>query len=157
MDVQYYNNFIDSIVTTFSSALGSKPYRSGDFKKVTGHIRNPDALMGILTFSGSLLGAMLITFEEETVCNIYNALMYEETSEVDEDVKDAITEFLCMVGNGAKSIFADDQLHFDDPMVAYGSKIKFENEDNLVWLYVPMSVDKIGNFKVFIGLNGETV
>lgn len=151
MDVQNINAFTQVIVNTFETAVNAAPYRSGNFEKAEGDIRNSDDLMAIITFSGTLTGAVVLTFPDATAKKVYSALMFEEVTSLTNEVIEAFTEILNMVIGNAKAALPAQKLNFDEPMVATGKKVKFENSDNLSWLLVPMEFKDWGSFKLYIG------
>ena len=152
MDVKNVNAFTEVIVNTFETALNSKPFRCGDFTAQEGDIRNPDDLMCIITFSGSITGAILMTFPESTAKKVYAALMFEETKTLSDELQEAFKEILNMVVGNVKAALAGQQVEFDEPMTAAGKKIKFENTDKVKWLFIPMSFKEWGRFSLYIGI-----
>ncbi|OGV52257.1 MAG: hypothetical protein A2017_00665 [Lentisphaerae bacterium GWF2_44_16] len=152
MDVKNVNAFTEVIVSTFETAVNAAPFRCEDFQKMEGDVRNPDDLMCIITFSGSLTGAILLTFPEATAKKVYTALMFEEVEKLSDEVTEAFTEILNMVIGNVKATLSGHTLNFDTPMVAAGKKVKFENTDKLLWLLIPMAFKDWGKFSLFIGV-----
>lgn len=152
MDVKNVNSFTEVIVNTFETALNSKPFRCADFSVKEGDIRNPDDLMCIITFAGALTGAILLTFPEGTAKKVYAALMFEETKTLSEELQEAFKEMLNMVIGNVKAALAGQKVDFDEPMIAAGKKIKFENTDAVKWLFVPMAFKEWGKFTLYIGV-----
>jgi len=152
MDVKNVNAFTEVIVNTFETALNSKPFRCGDFSALDGDIRNPDDLMCIITFSGTLTGAIILTFPESTAKKVYAALMFEEAKSLSDELQEAFKEILNMVIGNVKAVISGQQIEFDEPMTAAGKKIKFENTDAVKWLLVPMSFKEWGHFSLYIGV-----
>ena len=152
MDVKNVNAFTEVIVNTFETALNSKPFRRSDFTVQEGDIRNPDDLMCIITFAGSLTGAIILTFPEATAKKVYAALMFEEAKKLSEELQEAFKEMLNMVIGNVKAALTGQQIEFDEPMTAAGKKIKFENTDNVKWLFIPMAFNEWGHFSLYIGV-----
>ncbi len=152
MDVKYINAFTEVITSTFDTAVNSKPFRHDEFRALDGDVRNPDDLMCIITFSGTLTGAVLLTFPEATAKKVYAGLMFEEIEKLTEEAQEAFAEILNMVIGNVKASLPDQKLDFDEPMVATGKKVKFENSDGFRWLQVPMAFKDWGQFSLFIGM-----
>lgn len=152
MNADRINAFTEVIINTFETSISQTPFRHGDFKRLTGDIRNPDDLMGIITFSGKQLGALLFTFPEDTAKKLYAALMFEEVESLENQVIDAYTEIFKLMIRNFGIIFQEENLHFDQPIVAAGRRLKFKNEDNLDWLFMPMAFKNLGRFNIFIGI-----
>ena len=49
-------------------------------------------------------------------------------------------------------LLKNETLQFDQPIVAAGRRLKFKNEDNVDWLFIPMAIKTLGRFNIFIGL-----
>ena len=151
MDIDHVNSFTEVIVNTLETSVSQTPFRHGEFKRLSGDIRNPDDLMGIITFSGKMVGALLFTFPEETAKKIYSALMFEEVDSLENQVIDAYTEIFKLMIRNFDIVFKNENLHFDQPIVAAGRRLKFKNEDQVDWLFVPMAFKNLGRFNIFIG------
>jgi|GEM_PF-3178325 len=152
MDIDRINSFTEVIVNTFETSVSQTPFRHGEFKRLEGDIRNPDDLMGIITFSGGMVGALLFTFPEETAKKIYSALMFEEVDSLENQVIDAYTEIFKLMIRNFDIVFKEQKLKFDQPIVAAGRRLKFKNEDQVDWLFVPMAFKNLGRFNIFIGV-----
>jgi len=152
MDIDQINSFTEVIINTFETSVSQTPFRRGEFKRLDGDIRNPDDLMGIITFSGKMVGALLFTFPEETAKRIYSALMFEEVDSLENQVIDAYTEIFKLMIRNFGVVFKDYNLNFDQPIVAAGRRLKFKNEDEVDWLFIPMAFKNLGKFNLFIGL-----
>jgi len=152
MDVKNVNAFTEVIVSTFETAVNVAPFRCGDFERLEGDIRNPDDLMCIITFSGTLTGTIIMTFPDKTAKKVYSALMFEEVDSLNDELIEAFTEILNMVIGNVKAALAGNKLDFDQPVVASGKKVKFENADGLIWLLIPMAFKDWGQFKLYIGI-----
>ncbi len=154
MNVDKINAITEVIVNTFETSVSQIPFRHGAFKRLSGDIRNPDDLMGIVTFSGSMVGAVIFTFPEETARRIYSALMFEEVDTLNEALVEAYTEIFKLMVRNFGTVLKNETIQFDQPIVAAGRRLKFKNEDNLDWLFIPMGFKTLGRFNLFIGLKG---
>lgn len=152
MDIDRINAFTEVIINTFETSVSQTPFRHGEFKRLSGDIRNPDDLMGIITFSGKMVGALLFTFPEDTAKKIYAALMFEEVESLENQVIDAYTEIFKLMIRNFNIVFETDNLRFDQPIVAAGRRLKFKNEDQVDWLFMPMAFKNLGRFNIFLGV-----
>lgn len=152
MNEDKVNAFTEVVINTFETSIHQTPFRHGDFKRLNGDIRNPDDLMGIITFSGKMFGAILFTFPEETARKIYSALMFEEVESLENQVIEAYNEIFKLMIRNFVIVFKEENLQFDQPIVAAGRRLKFKNEDQLDWLFLPMAFKSLGRFNIFIGL-----
>ncbi|MDD3118907.1 MAG: chemotaxis protein CheX [Victivallales bacterium] len=157
MDVEKVNAFTEVIVNTFETSLSQIPFRHGSFKRLTGDLRNPDDLMGIITFSGPLVGAVIFTFPEDTAKKIYSALMFEEIDMLNDRLVNAYTEIFKLMARNFGPALKNNDIQFDPPVVAAGRRLKFKNEDNVDWLFIPMAFKNLGRFNLFIGLKDADV
>jgi len=151
MDVKKVNAFSEVLTSTFETAFSAKPFRCGDFKMLSGDIRNPDDLMCVLNFSGGLLGSVILTFPEPTARRIYAALMFEEPKDMGQEVIEAFSEILNMIAGNVRAALQGVKLEFEPPLVVAG-KSKFENTEKLPWLLVPMAFKDWGRFNLLIGI-----
>ena len=152
MNVEKINALTEVIINTFETSVSQIPFRHGSFKRLTGDLRNPDDLMAIITFSGPLVGAVIFTFPEETAKRLYAALMFEEIDSLNDRLVDAYTEiFKLMIRNFGPALKAGE-IQFDQPVVAAGRRLKFKNEDNVDWLFIPMAFKSLGRFNIFLGM-----
>jgi CheY-specific phosphatase CheX len=151
MDVKYVNVFSEVLSNTFETAFSERPFRCGDFQRVSGDIKNPDDLMCILNFSGELFGTLITTFPESGAKKIYAALMMEEPPELGQDAVEAFTEIQNMIAGNVRAALNDAKIQFDPPIVALG-KSRFENPDRIPWLLVPMAFKEWGRFNLLIGI-----
>ncbi len=152
MNIEKINAFTEVIVNTLETSVSQTPFRHGDFKRLTGDIRNPDDLMGIITFSGTLIGAILFTFPEETARKIYSSLMFEEADSLGDQVVEAYTEIFKLIIRNFDMVLNEENIQFDPPMVAAGRRLKYKNEDDIEWLLIPMAFKSLGRFNVFVGM-----
>lgn len=152
MNVDRINAFTEVIVNTLETSVSQTPFRHGEFKRLRGDIRNPDDLMGIITFSGSILGALLFTFPEDTAKRIYSALMFEEIDSLNDQVVEAYTEIFKLVIRNFDMVLGKENIQFDQPMVAAGRRLKFKNDDDIEWLMIPMAFKTLGRFNIFVGM-----
>jgi chemotaxis protein CheX len=107
--------------------------------------------MCIITFSGDMLGSILLTFPEDVALKVYAALMFEEIETLTDEAQEAFTEILNMVIGNVKASITDKKLEFDEPMVAVGQKVKYENTEGVKWLVIPMAFKEWGRFSLFLG------
>ncbi len=150
---ELYNKFIKAIDKVFEQAVNSSLSRYEEFKKVKGDIRNPDDVLGIMTFScHEYIGAVLISFPEETILNIYRRLLYEEADQLNANVVEAMNEFLGIIIDQMMKTFTEEDIIFDEAVILNRQRVKFKNDDDLDWLYAPLLADSIGKLGVFIGL-----
>ena len=154
MDVKNVNVFSEVLTSTFETAFSAKPFRCGDFKRLSGDIKNPDDLMCILNFSGGMLGTVIMTFPEETAKRIYAALMLEEPKEMGQELIEAFTEIQNMIAGNVRASLQGVKIEFDPPIVALG-KAKFENADKIPWLYIPMAFKDWGRFNLLVGVKAN--
>ena len=148
-----YNKFIKGIDKVFEQAVNSSLSRYGKFQRVEGDIRNPDDVLGIMTFScPDYLGAVLMSFPEETIFKIYRRLLYEDADKLNANVVEAMNDFLGLIIDQMMKLFTEEDILFDEAVILNRQRVKFKNDDDLKWLYLPLQAENIGKFGVFIGL-----
>jgi len=152
MDVKNVNSFTDVIVNTFETAVNSAPFRTGDFCKEQGPVQNQDDLLCVIRFSGSLTGAVVMSFPEGTARKVYSALMFEEVSSLTSDVIEAFSEILNMVIGNVRAALSTQKLNFEQPRVEAEKNTIYANEENVDWLHIPMAFTDWGKFNLYIGM-----
>jgi chemotaxis protein CheX len=101
MDVKYINPFINSVVNTMETMLGISPQRLTPFLKDTNHA-NGD-VSGIIGFSSQeVIGSVAITFPSTTALNVYQKMLGEALSTVNEEVQSTVGELANIIAGGAK-------------------------------------------------------
>ncbi|UDQ98974.1 hypothetical protein AAEX28_02530 [Lentisphaerota bacterium WC36G] len=154
---EIYNKFIKGIDKVFEQSVNSNLSRMGKLQRVEGDIRNPDDVLGILTFTcPDYIGAILISFPESTVLNIYRRLVYEDADQLSANVVDSMNGFLGLIIDQIMKIFTDEDIVFDEAVILNRQRVKFKNDDDLEWLHYPLEAENVGKLGVFIGLGQVT-
>ena len=152
MDVKYLNAFVEVIVNTFETSVNHKPFRYGDFQILDGDIKPDEELLCVLTLKGTLTGVLLLCVPEHTAKTIYEALVFEEVTELDEEVIGAFGEIVDMVRGNLVPLLDGQKITFDSPVVVANQSVTYENDESLRWIIIPMAFKKLGYFRIILGL-----
>ena len=125
-----------------------------------------DLISSLHFFGERYMGKIAVFTYGVTACHLAGAMLGVETSEVDEDVKDAMGEIVNMIAGGAKNKLesAMGELHLLTPWVIAGkhltiasptdgeSGLSIESQAQFSWIMTKFSYDK-GNFTVGVQPN----
>jgi chemotaxis protein CheX len=143
MDVKYINPFINSVVNTMETMLGISPQRMAPFLKDTNHA-NGD-VSGIIGFaSQEVIGSVAITFPTATALNVYQKMMGEVLSSLNEEVQDTVGELANIVAGGAKGEFAGIGIsyHISIPTVVVGKNHTITHKGGTPVVAIPFKLEK---------------
>ena len=146
-DVSFINPFLQAVINVLQTMAhidveSATPYINKD-RKATGDVT------GIIGVSGYSEGTMSITLEEPVILKIVNNMLYEEFTEINDDICDAVGELTNMISGQARAKLSEQGLSFDasTPIVVAGKGIVMKHVSNSPILAIPFSIEE-GNFVV---------
>lgn len=141
MDVKYINPFINSVVNTMETMVGVSPDRLAPFVKE--HCNAKGDVSGIIGFaSKTIVGSVALTFPQETARKIYESMMGEPASRINEDVQDTVGELTNIVAGAAKEEFSGIGIsyHISIPTVVTGANHKISHKGSTPVVVIPFKV-----------------
>jgi chemotaxis protein CheX len=108
MDVKIINAFTDSTVNViktmaFIDAVAGAPYLKKD------DVAHGD-VSGIISFTGSVVGSLAVSFSEQCILKIVSSMLGEEFSAITRDIQDAVGEITNMISGDARKRLQSEHL-----------------------------------------------
>lgn len=154
MKADYINPFIESTLSVFKTMVGVEP------KKDNIYIKKEDEpsfdISGVIGLAGQAVGSVVISMPEDLALNVVSKFLGEEKTKIDDDVVDAVGEFINMIAGSTKKVFSEKGLKFkiSIPNVIIGKGHKINKPSNVPCLGVKFNVgDKF--FVVEVALKEE--
>ena len=141
MDVKYINPFINSVVHTMETMLGSSPDRLDPFIKDNGNAQGD--VSGIIGFtSREIVGCIALTFPAKTAQKFYEIMIGEPTPRINEEVQDTVGELANIVAGGAKEEFSDLGIsyHISIPTIVSGKNHRISHKDGVLVVVIPFKL-----------------
>ncbi|MBR9802257.1 MAG: chemotaxis protein CheX [Rubinisphaera brasiliensis] len=112
------NPIISSVIRTFESMLSATPKRTGL------ELRNGNTtsfpLSAIVALTGEINGTIVFSVSEEVALEIVRRLVFEDYSEINAEVCDAVGEIANMIAGSAKADLAHLELSLGIPNMVHG-------------------------------------
>ena len=148
MQVEYINPFLKSLVNTFSTMLNCSPRRGMIGLAQKGN-RHP--ISGVIGLSGRAVGVVVINLSEELALKAASTMLLAESTEVNDDVLDAVGELANMVAGRAKAELDEFDLSISLPSVITGRDHEIRFPSGAQALSVPYDTD-FGPLNLEVGL-----
>ncbi len=140
MKAEYINLFIESTLSVFKTMIGIEP------KKNNIYIKQGDEpsfdISGVIGLAGQATGSVVISLPEDLALEVVSKFLGEEKKTVDDDVVDAVGEFINMIAGSTKKVFSEKGLKFkiSIPNVIVGKGHKINRPSNVPCLGVKFDV-----------------
>ncbi|ADR18220.1 chemotaxis protein CheX [Calditerrivibrio nitroreducens] len=140
MKAEYINPFIESTLSVFKTMIGIEP------KKNNIYIKQGDEpsfdISGVIGLAGQATGSVVISMPEDLALEVVSKFLGENKSTVDDDVIDAVGEFINMIAGSTKKVFSEKGLKFkiSIPNVIVGKGHKINRPSNVPCLGVKFDV-----------------
>ncbi|MCF7811269.1 chemotaxis protein CheX [bacterium] len=155
MNVEIINPFINAVISTFETMVGLKPILKSPYVK--NGSKTEDDITGVIGFTeSSINGSVALSFPIRTALRVYNAMMGENKTEINQDVQDLIGELTNIVANDAKQSLAkmDMLFHVSIPTIIVGKDYSLRHQLSIPVIAVPFSIDK-DSFTLEISIKTE--
>ncbi len=142
MDVKFINPFINSVVAAIETMLGMPAERMAPTVK-NDSIPQGD-ISGIIGFAASnIYGSVALSFPTATALKIYNKMMNESLTAINDDVRDIVGELANIVAGGAKKEYSEMRLSFDIsiPTVVMGNAHTITHKAGTPVVIVPFKLE----------------
>lgn len=155
MRADYVNPFIASLTRTFSTMLDCDVHRGRPRlanTSQTGHeISGVIEISGVVGLSGKAAGTVVVSLSREVALQAAAALLLVETSEIDENVIDAVGEITNVVAGAAKAELCEYELSMSLPSVILGLGHEIRFPSNVTPICVPFTC-AWGSLSLEVGL-----
>lgn len=136
-DVNFINPFLEGVINVLSTmadieAKAGKPFIN---KKRT----TLGDVSGLINISGSARGTMALSLETGTILKIVNNMLYENYTEIDEQILDAVGELTNMIAGQARGKLSEQGMSFQasTPEVVLGKDKKMKHLKKAPILAIP--------------------
>ncbi|MBB5021714.1 chemotaxis protein CheX [Desulfurispira natronophila] len=152
MNAEYINPFVESTVNVLSTMTGITPQRGKLFVKQG--ISPTFDISAVIGIAGDVHGSVVISFPREVVLKLVSAFIGEEKSTIDDDVQDAVGEFVNMISGGAKKNLSAAGVRFkiSIPNVIVGRGHTISRPRNVPCIVLPFSIAGVGKFVVEVSI-----
>lgn len=146
-DVNFINPFLHAVLNVLSTmahveATPGTPYINKD-RKAVGDVT------GLIGVSGHTKGTISLTLSEGAILKIVNNMLFEEYTELNDDIADAVGELTNMIAGQARATLSEQGMSFSasTPSVVSGKGITIRHIDTAPVLSIPFSIEE-GSFVV---------
>ena len=148
MNPEYVNPFIEATCEVFQLMLGCDCTRGQ--LRVAGRPNEQEGRTAIIGITGTLRGAVAVTFSDETASRVTAKLA--QTDEVGEEaLVDALGEIVNMIAGCAKAKIKGHNLDIGLPTVIRGDPFSLDHPKDCATVVVPFK-GEVGDFSINITL-----
>jgi len=150
----YVNAFIESLIETFESMVGTRPRRTHVSASTTLDTGYGSASVGAMVMT--TCGPMILCFSRPVAARIMSELTGVEVQELNNDVLDGTRELAnILIGNAKSRLVAQGmQIDFDLPQTRLGAFAKVDKNINEYWINVQFECDA-GQFFIQVPYHEE--
>jgi chemotaxis protein CheX len=139
MRAEYINPFVRSLCTTFSTMLNCTATRGP--LRLKHDVYPPFEISGIIGLSGKAAGTVVVSLSREVALKATSAMLMIESTEIDNDVIDAVGEITNMVAGAAKAELSEYALSMSLPSVITGRGHEVRFPSNVTPICVPFETE----------------
>ncbi|NCC23934.1 MAG: chemotaxis protein CheX [Deltaproteobacteria bacterium] len=146
-DVNFINPFLEGVLNVLSTmanveARPGKPFLNKK-RKALGDVT------GVIDVSGYARGTIALSLSKESILKIVNNMLYENYTEIDDQIMDAVGELTNMITGQARAKLSEQGMSFQasTPHVVNGKGVKVEHIETAPILAIPFQTPD-GNFTV---------
>ncbi|NQT36738.1 MAG: chemotaxis protein CheX [Planctomycetes bacterium] len=149
MRAEYINPFIRSVANAFHTMLGVEVTRGDVALKAEAFPKYP--ISGVIGLSGKAIGTVVLSLSETVALRATSSLLLTETTEISDEVVDAVGELTNMVAGGAKAELEEYKLSLSLPSVIAGCEHEIRFPSNVRPITVHFTTEW-GDFALEVGL-----
>jgi chemotaxis protein CheX len=153
MRLEYINPFVSALSSTFRTMLSCE-LRAGTPQPADGDPPRFE-LSGVIGITGGAVGTLVLSLSEKIALRAASTLLMMESTEIDDDVIDAVGELTNIVAGRAKSELEEYQLSIGLPNVISGSAYKIRFPSNVQSICIPFT-SEWGPLTLEVGLAAVT-
>jgi chemotaxis protein CheX len=141
MDVKFINPFLHGTIEVIKKMAFLEPRPGKVYLKET-KIAHGD-VSGIIGITGDAIGSLAISFKEECICHIVNAMLGESYREANQDVFDGVGEITNMISGVARTYMEKSGMavYAAIPSVIYGKDHTINHILNVPSIVIPFVTD----------------
>ncbi len=125
-------SFIDSTKNTFLTMLNLHIEET----ELQDNLKKTCDISATISLTGNLMGTIFLSFDKETACLVTNAMLEEDFSDLNDNVKYTIAEIINIITGGVKAILEEEGIiaSLSLPGVITGSdyNITYPKDMNLI-------------------------
>lgn len=147
-DVNFINPFLGAVINVLETMANvkvkpGKPYINKE-RITVGDVT------GILEISGHMNGVISLTLTKDAVLTIVNNMLFENYTEINEEIADAVGELTNMISGQARIQLSEQGMKFQagTPKIIIGKGKELEHIKNAPILAIPFSIDSGGKVVV---------
>ncbi len=154
MNVNYINPFISSVLKNLEVMAGIQAERME--LALEKELKLNADISGVIGLGGEISGSAIISFPKEIALAVASAMLMEELSEINADVRDAIGEFTnIVVGNARNEIVNSGyNVTISTPTIIVGKDHNITHPQKIPFIIVPFKT-RLGIFNINIGIKSE--
>lgn len=119
-DVNFINPFLNAVISVLTTMARIEPTPGKPFinrKRTT-----QGDVTGVLGITGYSTGTVSVTFDKDSILKIVNNMLYENYTEITEDIADAVGELTNMITGQARAELSEQGMSFQasTPSVVLG-------------------------------------
>ena len=153
-DVDFINPFLYAVVHVLQTmahieARHEQPYLNQERKSM-------GDVTGIIGITGYSKGTMSITLEKDVILKIVNNMLFEEYSEINDEICDAVGELTNMISGQARARLSEQGKAFDasTPAIFSGKGMEINHIANAPVLSIPFTTEE-GRFVVEVAFESS--
>ena len=153
-DVNFINPFLHAVVHVLQTmahieAKNEAPYLNQE-RKSTGDVT------GIIGITGYSKGTMSITLEKNVILKIVNNMLFEDFTEINDEICDAVGELTNMISGQARAKLSEQGQRFEasTPAVISGKGIDIKHVASAPVLSIPFTTEE-GRFVVEVAFESS--
>ncbi|MBG0789389.1 MAG: chemotaxis protein CheX [Desulfovibrionaceae bacterium] len=153
-DVDFINPFLYAVVHVLQTmahveAKSDQPYLNEE-RKSTGDVT------GIIGITGYSKGTMSITLEKDVILKIVNNMLFEDYSEINDDICDAVGELTNMISGQARARLSEQGKNFEasTPTIFSGRGVEIKHVSKAPVLSIPFTTAE-GRFVVEVAFESN--
>jgi len=147
-DVNFINPFLSAVINVLETMANVKvkPERPYINKQRT----TIGDVTGILKISGYMNGVISLTLTKDAVLTIVNNMLFENYTEINDDIADAVGELTNMISGQARILLSEQGMKFQagTPKVIIGQGKKLDHIKDAPILAIPFTVNSGGKIVV---------
>ncbi len=155
MKVEFINPFLNATVSVIQT-MAQTPVTAGTPALKDGHDSFGE-ISGIIGLAGEgVSGCMVISFQTEAILPIVSKMLFEEITELNDDITDAVGEITNMISGGAKPELAEVGvcLEMATPITVLGKGIQIRQLSKAPVIQIPFTTAE-GKFVVEAALHRQ--
>ena len=146
MEFDFLQDCIDATVFTYEKMLRCTPDMCSE-KYSEGGIIEVNEVSALISFTGDVIGSMIISMNDTDCLKTVSRLLYSEVSEIDSDALDGMEELINIIAGSAAARFRSNT-GLGLPMILLGEKQRLRGTADSPWEFIRVKSDDLGEFLI---------